>query len=70
MSSKRRAATVRAARASDVKRQVQFAAPRTQLARAALEARRQYMAAGGRLLSLTEINAEVAARRGGDRTGR
>jgi hypothetical protein len=37
---------------------------KTALGRKALELRRKYHAAGGRLLSLEEINAEVGARRG------
>ena len=39
--------------------------PRTELGRLALAARREYLAAGGRLLSREEIEREVAERRGG-----
>lgn len=67
MSSKRQ--TTGLSRAASAKKRVQFAEPRTKLARAALEARRQHLATGKRLLSLAEVNAEVAARRGRRRTG-
>ncbi len=70
MSSKRQTTVAHAPRRSNTKQRTHFAAPRTQLAQAALEARRQHLATGARLLSLTEVNAEVAARRGGARTGR
>jgi hypothetical protein len=45
--------------------QEKFPKPRTPLARKMLELRREYIAEGGRLLSLDEINSELARRRGG-----
>lgn len=39
--------------------------PRTELGRLAIAARREYLAAGGRLLNRDEIECEVAERQGG-----
>jgi hypothetical protein len=39
--------------------------PRTEVGRKALAARHAYIAKGGRLMSLEEINCEVSRRRGG-----